>query len=503
MTNPHPAQISTERSIYLVAIALSLVLSIWSGYAQPIPNPDALYYLRAAELFQAGQWQPGLALHRWPFLSLSIAGVMALTGATAQVAAHMVNALLDCATVVIFIALVRRLASESLASWTDARSIAGWAAFVIILHPKLATLRSSVVRDHGYYTFFLLTLYLVVRDHQLPRVWLKPAIVCSIALAALFRLEALLLAVVVPAFYIVTDISAGRRRLLAIPAVLLAGLLLTVVYAVWTSVMLVPGTPSRGLEADILGRYREIGDAMRTRALRLSEVVPPIRNAGAIAYVGFSVAALLDALVRALSIPLAILALFAFAPRRLLSGFATRFILWFAGWQVALLLAFVLVSFFIDWRFGMAFALIMTIPATFTVAEVAVLWRARLPSYRVLFPIVLLAVVIPWILEAPQLSKLEYLRDAGQWIGRNLPPNAKIMTNDGRIAYFSGRAFQTEIALRTAADTTDRTVGEFDYVAVEAARNAPPRFVTPDLQSRMIATIDGANNRSVFIYKTR
>lgn len=386
MTNFLSAQISRERSVFVAAIVLSLSLSAWSGYAQQIPNPDALYYLRAAEFFHAGHWHQGLAVYRWPFFSLTVAGTMALTGATAQVAAQIVNALFDSATAVIFIALVRRLASDG-----SSRSIAGWAVFVIILHPKLAVLRPAVVRDHGYYTFFLLSLYLVVRDHQFPRGWIKPAIACSIVAAALFRLEALLLIVVVPTFYLVTDTSAARRRLLALPAVLLVGLLLAVVYLVWIGTIL----PTGGLEADVLERFRGIAETLRVRAARLSEVVPPIRNAGGLAYIGFSVAALVDALLRALTIPLAILALFAFAPRRLLSGFAARFILWFSGWQVVLLLAFVVLAFFLDWRFAMAFALVMTIPATFTVAEIAAQWRARIPASRVLFPIALLAIVVP------------------------------------------------------------------------------------------------------------
>lgn len=489
---------STERSVYLAAIVLSLSLSAWSGYAQQIPNPDALYYLRAAELFNAGQWQQGFAIYRWPFFSLSVAGMMALTGATALIAAQIVNALFDCATAVIFIALVRRLAFDG-----STRSIAGWAAFIIILHPKLAVLRPSVVRDHGYCAFFLLTLYLVVRDHRLPRGWIKPAIACSIIAAALFRLEALLLAIVVPAYYLVADTSDARRRLLVVPAVLLAGLLLAAVYAIWTGTIMIPGAAPSGLDADMLGRFREIADAMRARTARLSEVVPPVRNAGVVAYIGFSLTALVDALLRALTIPLAILALFAFTPRRLLSGFATRFVLWFAGWQVVLLLAFTVVAFFIDWRFAMVFALIMTIPAVFTIAEVAAQWRARLPGARLLLPAALLTVVVPWILEVPRFSKQEYLRDAGYWIGRNLPANAKVLTNDGRIAYFSGRPIQSEIVLLTAADMADRAVGEADYVAVESARNAPPRFITRDMQTRVIATIDGANNRSVVIYKTK
>jgi hypothetical protein len=495
MTNLPSAQALNERSVYVVAALLSLALSAWSGYAQQIPNPDALYYLSAAEFFHDGRWQQGIAVYRWPFFSLTIASVMTLTGATAQVAAQTIDALFDCATVILFIALVRRLGSEA-----GARNLAAWAAFVIVLHPKLAVLRAAIVRDHGYYAFVLLTFYLVVRDHQHPARWIKPAIACSVVAAALFRLEALLLVAVVPAFYLVAHSSGLPRRLLAVLAVLLAGLLLAIVYAIWTGVMMNLAAPG-GAEADVLIRFREIGDTMRWRAARLSEVVPPIRNAGFLAYAGFAVAALIDALLRGVTIPLTILAAFAFAPRRLLSDFAARFVLWFAGWQVVLLLAFAVVAFFIDWRFTMLFALIMTIPAVFTVAEVAAEWRARLPGARLLLPIVLLAVVVPWIVDFPRFSKLEYLREAGQWIGRNVPADAKVLTNDGRIAYFSGRAFH-EITLLMVADTTERAVRAVDYVAVESARNAPPAF-TRDLQARMVATIDGANNRSVFIYKTK
>ena len=493
MTNLPPAQLTNERLVYVAAALLSLALSSWSAYAQQIPNPDALYYLRAAEFFHDGQWQQGIAVYRWPFFSLIIAAVMALTGVTALVAAHAVNALFDCATVVLFIALVRRLGAE-----VGARNIAAWAAFVIVLHPKLAGLRPVIVRDHGYYAFALLTLYLVVRDHQRAERWIKPSIIGCIVAAALFRLEALLLAVVTPAFYLTTRASLVRRRLLSLATVLLAALLVAVGYALWTGVLV--SLASDVGQADTVMRFREIGDALRTRAARLSEVVPPIRNAGFLAYVGFAVAALVDALLRAMTIPLAILAAFAFTPRRLLSDFATRFVRWFAGWQVVLLLAFVLISFFIDWRFAMLFALLMTIPAVFTVAEVAAEWRAGLPGSRLLMPIVLLAVIVPWIVDFPRFSKLEYLRQAGHWIGSNAPAHARLLTNDGRIAYFSGRAYPGEILLLMVADTTDRAVRQVDYVAVEAARNAPPAFVARDL---LVATIDGANNRSVFIYKTK
>lgn len=498
MTNLPSAQIDTDRSVFGVAVVLSLAMSAWCAYAQQIPNPDALYYLRAAEFFHAGQWGQGFAVYRWPFLSLSIAGAMTLTGTVAPVAAQIVNALLDCATVIIFIALVRRLESPGLL-----RNIAWWAMIVILLHPKVASMRSSVVRDHGYYTFVLLTIYLVVRDHQEPRSWIKLAIPAAIVAAALFRLEALLLLVVAPGFYFICNVSGRRRWILAVPAALVVATILIVVYAAWTGQVMLPGGSSGSVESDLFVRLREIGAALLTRTTRLAEVLPQTRNAGIVGYIGYSIVALLDAALRAASVPFAILALFAFMPRRLLSAFATRVVLWFAGWQFVFLLGFTIVAYFIDWRFAMVLAVIMAIPAAFTAAEVTALWRARQPAYRLLFPIVLLTVTIPWLLEVPRFSKLEYLRDAGYWINRNLPPQAKVVTNDGRIAYFSGRALQSEIVVRQSAEITDRNVSEVDYIAVDSARNSPPPFVTRDLQSRVVTTIDGANNRSVIIYKAR
>jgi len=46
-------------------------------------------------------------------------------------------------------------------------------------------------------------------------------------------------------------------------------------------------------------------------------------------------------------------------------------------------------------------------------------------------------------------------------------------------------------------------VGRFYHVAIESARDALPPFVTHDLQARTVTTIEGLNNRSVYIYKTK
>jgi hypothetical protein len=50
---------------------------------------------------------------------------------------------------------------------------------------------------------------------------------------------------------------------------------------------------------------------------------------------------------------------------------------------------------------------------------------------------------------------------------------------------------------------TERDVGSADYLAVEVDRGRMPAFVTQDLQSRLVATINGLEGRQVLIYRTR
>jgi hypothetical protein len=498
MTDTVPAKQPTDRLIYLATIGLSFALSAWGGYSQFIPNPDGALYLRAAELFSAGQWREGFAVYRWPTYSLTIALVMFVTGAGAQLAVQVANALFDCATVVIFVALVRRLAIGQ-----GDRSLIGWAAFIIVLHPRLVQLRPMVIRDHGFYSFFLLALYLVVRDHQIASRWIKPAICGSIVAAALFRPEALLLGVIVPLFYLYNAASPQKRWLPMLLAIAMVCALLVPAYSVWTSAALLPSTPGSGMRENLAERLQDLFAIMSDRVARLRDLLPPGRNTGIVAYVGITLAVAAETVIRSITIPIAVLAILAFTPRRLMPDFAARFVLWFAGWQVPLLLAFMALTFFLDQRFAIMLALLLTIPAAFTLGAIAVEWGQRVPRARYLFPAAVLAVVIPWAINVPRLTKLEYLRDAGRWIGANTPAGARILTNDARIAYFSGRSYNQDVVPRATAETTDQDIRWADYLAIEIDRGRVPTFITNDLQSRQVATINGGEDQKVLIFRMK
>ena len=418
MTDTVPTKPPADRLIYLAAIGLSFALSAWGAYSQPVPNPDGALYLRVAELFSKGLWQDGIAVYRWPFYSLTIASVMFVTGLGAPAAAQVVNAIFDCVTVVTFVALVRQLAAGQ-------SGLIGWAAFVIVLHPRLAQLRPMVIREHGFQAFSLLTLYLVARDHRVTERWIKPAIVVSIAAASLFRLEALLLLVTVPLFYL-WHAAPGRRIPLVLATVVVCALLVPA-YLVWTSASVIAGS---GLTEDLAARLKDAFAIINDRMARLRDLLPPGRNTGVVAYVGITLAISAETIVRAVTIPIAILAVLAFWPRRLMPAFAASFVFWFAVWQLPLLLTFMVLTFFLDQRFAVMLTMLLTIPAAFTIGAAAAEWRERVPSARYLFPLAIVAVVMTWVVSVPRFTKLEtssqrWLLDCEQRADRRQDPHQR------------------------------------------------------------------------------
>jgi hypothetical protein len=105
--------------------------------------------------------------------------------------------------------------------------------------------------------------------------------------------------------------------------------------------------------------------------------------------------------------------------------------------------------------------------------------------------------IIPWIISLPRNPQLDHLREAGLWIGENLAENTRILTNDGRIAYFSGRPY-SKIIVRPGPLHSD--IQNSDYAAVEIIGDDTSKYVPPENQ-HLIRKIEGRHGKSVSIYK--
>ena len=308
-----------DRRIYIAAAALSLLVSIWTVWAQFVPNPDAALYLRSAEQFAAGKWTEGVSTFRWPFYSLLIAATMTVTGLKALVAAEILNAILAAIATVAFIALVGRLSNGD-------RLTALCAAFVVLLQPHLASDRPSIIRDNGYLAFFVVSLYLVARDQLTPAIKTKIAIAAAIVISGLFRIEGFALAALVSFYYLLQRPDAWKRPSL-LAGIVVACLALVPAAMLWTSGELTFWLQGH-FESDTLPRqwtYFSTTIASRLHELKYGFLFP---NGGGNewgAYIGMVLGIAFVNIMRALTIPLAILTVFAFVPRPVMPRAASRF----------------------------------------------------------------------------------------------------------------------------------------------------------------------------------
>lgn len=480
-----------SRLIYLAAVASALAITAWTAFTVEVPNPDALVYLRAAEHFANGEAGAALSVYRWPFYSAVIAVIHLATGWPMMAAAHVADALFFSITVVAFIALAERLLGGR-------TTVVAIAALVIVLHPKLMEMRGSLIRDHGFHAFYLCALYFTVRDVQTPRLWAKLLILASIGLATLFRPEALVLAVLIPFFHLFIHGRSMRGRI--VTGAVLAGIYVLALpgYILWTGVI------HRLIAGEAIDIAEIVSWHMGTISARIAwlrEVIPAGRNTGEFAYIGAALLIFGENVLRAITYPLALLAVFAFWPRRLMSPFASRFTAWFVLWQMPMLLVFTVFQLYLDWRYAMGLAFVAAIPAIAVIDMLVREFRLGFRRARIALPLLASIVVVSAVGNIPQ-NRHPRLKQAGEWVAENVPHGALIATNEARIALFSGRPYPEEVEIYARATTIDwPNVG---YIVVDIGRSNTPPADPVFAQLPMIARIDGdRGDGSVLVYKVR
>ncbi len=486
-----------DRRIYVAAAVLSLLLSLWTVWAQFVPNPDAALYLRSAEQFAAGKWTEGIGTFRWPFYSLLIAATMTVTGLKAFVAAEILNAIFAAIATVAFIALVGRLSNGD-------RLAALCAAFVILLQPHLAGDRPSIVRDNGYLAFFVVSLYLVARDQLTPGIRTKIAIAAAIVVSGLFRIEGFVLAALVPFYYLLQRPNAWKRPSL-LAGIVVACLALIPAAMLWTSGELTFWLQGH-FESDTLPRqwaYFSTTIAGRLHELKDGYLYPLGGGNEWGAYIGMVLGIVVVNVVRSLTIPLTILTIFAFVPKAVMPRATSRFVLWFALGQLPMLLVLAFVMLFLDKRYAVSMVIVIDIALAFLMAEAIRQWRSDLLA-RIFTPIAAATLIGVFAFAVPKPSKLGYLKDAGQWIGQELPRTATIATNDARIAYFSGRPYD-QVRIWTygpKTPPTDAELAAFDYFAFDVANTGelPPKLANLPAKE-LVRSFPGKGDRTVLIYR--
>lgn len=495
---PTPAASGFDYRIYAIAAAMSLLLSVWGAWAQFIPNPDAARYLRSAELFADGRWAAAVATYGWPLYSVVIAAVMTLTGFDALIAAQVANALFALIATIAFMGLASRLANRE-------QLVVVCAAIVILLQPQLVQLRPFIIRDNGYFAFLLVSLYLVACDIALPRLAMKIAIATAIVVAGLFRIEGFFLGFLVLVYYL-SRLPVNWSRSSVMFAIIAVFLLIILGLLMWTS-----GTFGQWLTGHfgfdgLKGLWSASSEAIATRLHKLKyDLLYPFGGGNSWgAYIGMVIGIATVNIVRAVTIPLAILTVFAFFPKRLMPRPVTQFVLWFSFGQLPVLLIFTFVAMLLDRRYAVAMALVLDIALVFLLAEMVRQWRPGSVA-RPFLPVMVVVMLAVWAAAIPRPSNLAYLKEAGEWIGHEVPIDARIITNDSRIAYFSGRPYGEGMRVSAGAFSDIATgLASFNYFAVQAKdANSLPAAIGDYPDKQLVRSFAGKDGDHVLVYKRK
>lgn len=428
-----------RRYLIFLAVALSILFSVWRIQGADLINHDAVFYLQAALGDVASEKQ----LHNWLFYSYLILFVSDIGGMGLETAAHLVNIVLDALLVYAFIRAVELFAGGT--------RVLFWAAVVILSVPYLIENREEIIRGHGYWAFSMVAFLFYVKLYRDFSWWSVAGWTLSMGLATLFRVEGLVIACLAPLGMLLNRSLNWRERLYRsaktyLPLAL-AGVSLTV--------LTLFSDPFQNKLGDVFLASGELGNVLANVVPQKAEllrkfVFPRFSADGAVysIYLSLAFSIIID-LMESMSLAYFLVWIFRRQfPAAGMNADAVPIIGTFVSINALILLAHALLNFVMVSRYTMMAAILLLIVVVYSIAELQrkkvleTTGKNRLVFGALVFFICLM--VIAGLKSSPS-SKL-YILDAAGWIINNVQQGEMVGTDYQRVrlGYYSNRGRQVE-----------------------------------------------------------
>lgn len=427
--------------LHVTFIALALLFAAWINYIHHgWINGDSVLYFEAARLFSLGEWRAGMEVWGWPLFSLLIAGMHKLSGLNIQLSAQVLNTLLFGLATASFLQLIREAGGQKTALISGGLLLLSSQYIVGDILPML-------LRDQGFWAFFLTSLVFFVRYAKHYRV--RDALLwqACIMTATLFRIEGISYLALLPMALLFTAPAHMKLKafLHAHSLNILAGV------GLLASILIL------GLQTTELGRLQEI----LTLDIHHQLTQKLLAQAGIMAesvlgeYLDeFAVPGLLVTFIFILLIKVlyttgtlnTILSLLAIRARPALATQPAKAILNTAI-LISLINMFLIITkvFVLSGRYVIALALILMVYAAFYMAYLFERYQSGYPRNRV-------GRVILWVIPAsiliglltnlwPKPVGFNYEQEAIAWLKAHHIDNKDVFFDSARLRYYAGASF--------------------------------------------------------------
>lgn len=166
-----------------VALLGSMLLSLVAYLGAATIVKDGARYVSVAQVVIDQGVVAAAELFHWLGFPLMLAGLHNLTGLPIEGLAYFVCALFQAGVCALLVDLVARRVPH--AAW--------WAVLVVLAMPAFNAFRAEIIREHGFWFFSLLSLWMALDWRERGGWWRAVIVQIAIVAAALFRLEAVLL----------------------------------------------------------------------------------------------------------------------------------------------------------------------------------------------------------------------------------------------------------------------------------------------------------------------
>jgi hypothetical protein len=487
----------SKRTVYFAAALFSILLSLFSILQKDVLNPDGICYVQSAESIKNGlHYAMNLCGQaKWPFYSVLISGVHFITSFSYENSAYLLNSLFSLVSVLTFIGIV------SLLKNTKQNILLLWlAAFVILFSHILNDVRHYIIRDHGYFAFYLLAIFFLLKFFREPKWDRALAFGCFSILATLFRLEGAIFLVLVPFITFLDFRFSFWRRVKAF----LQLNALSILGGIGVCVILY------FLPIDALGRLHEINphravkffSVFQLKAEALAHGVlseHAVGDARVILFFTLVVWYLYSAITNVSLIYMA-LVVYAWRAKLMQTARMLHIVIWaYLLINIALTAVFLTENMFISKRYLIAQSLILMLWVPFALLALVQQWKTRRSLVTLVFVLIILS-SLSGVISMGHSKR--YIYDAGTWLQKNMPPDAKLFSNDILVMYYSHH-FGDSIFAVDKLNGTARDLSQYDYIALRV--NKKDRKNASDMQkqiaSQPVQVFHNSRGDEVVIYR--
>ncbi len=441
-------------TVYLVAGLMSLCLSALIDFRVDVINPDAICYLMSAEAMKdglhAGMHLCGQAT--WPFYSLLIYLFSKLTTINVTVSAYVLNAGFTLLSVLSFIAIIQFLSQQSRLMWLGAA--------VILFAHEFNSVRDNIIRDHGFWAFYLLSILFLLKFFRYHQIRFALAWSISLIAATLFRVEGAVFLAILPFLALLEfkeSFVARIKHFIQLNS-------LTILAAI--SVLIFVQDYSRLHELQF--QAQQGWAVMASHFTASSEIIAKsvlgvfgARDANVV--FGLTLVSwFMLQVIGNVTVLYALLVVYAWWKRAAEWTDFSRVILWaYVIINAVITFSFLLQNWFLAKRYLMALSLTL------------MLWipYALIKQKKWVLNVLLTVIVLSSFINVLNISHSKaYIREAGNWLSENAPKTASIYSNDYQLMYYS-KHFGDNIFPKSSSfigleNLKKQDLTQYDYLAV-------------------------------------